>query len=133
MPVRVEQYGSGHTVGAIYEVDVVGEGIRMHRHPPEMAHNVIVLRGSVLVYGPEGSGCKHLSAGDVWDFDWSQWHEIMALEPNTKIFNVSLVPVAPEARIGNDATENYVVGELTHRLRLDGELEMLPEYNGAFI
>lgn len=132
MTVHVVQYVSGEIAGTFYEVDVVGEGIRMHRHPPVMAHNIIVLKGEAMIYGPGGSNLKRIAAGDVLDIDWASWHEIMALVPGTKLFNVSLVPLPPEYQLPEEDRETYVVGDLSHRLLEDGSLEMLAEYEGAF-
>lgn len=56
-----------------------------------MAHNVIVLKGSVEIYGPGRQWTKTMHAGEIFDFeDPTAAHEIAALEPNTRIINVFL-------------------------------------------
>jgi quercetin dioxygenase-like cupin family protein len=78
---------SGDVFGIKYTFQYRGEGIPMHRHDVTHAHNVTVLLGSIVLYGSEGSNPIKATAGDVIEFDWSQPHEIAALEPNTVIFN----------------------------------------------
>jgi len=83
-------YRSGKLFGFFYDFAKAGDGIAMHQHEPDKAHNVIVLRGSVSIAGAV------LEAGHVHDFDNSAPHEIKALEDDTQILNLMLNGMPPE-------------------------------------
>ncbi len=71
--------------GCHYEFEECGDAIPMHQHigeNAELQHNVSVLKGSVRVNE------RVVKKGEVYDFDSSEWHEIVALEPGTHILNV---------------------------------------------
>lgn len=75
---RFEHYQSGKIYGIRYWFDAAGDGIPAHVHPPELAHNIIVLSGSVMLSTEKGA--TPLLSGRVFDFDWSTHHKITALE-----------------------------------------------------
>ena len=63
----------------------------MHTHDRDSRHNVILLKGSVEVYGLEKRWNRILKLGDVMDFTEEQYpHEIAALEDDTVILNMNL-------------------------------------------
>lgn len=77
--MKFDHYESGGLYGIRYEFKK-GERLWPHAHIDEIAdqgHNVVVLKGSVLFVGSEQ---KTLSAGDVFDFDNTLAHSIVALE-----------------------------------------------------
>lgn len=87
--MRYDHYQSGSLYGIRY-VFKEGERLWPHAHEREsadQAHNIIVLKGSVIFDGLER---KVLTAGDVFDFDGSQAHSILALEPDTVTFHLML-------------------------------------------
>jgi hypothetical protein len=83
----------GDCFGHYYNFQQAGDGLQMHRHSYEHEHNVIVLVGSVRIYGEDGPNdgwCKVLQAGDVYDIDSDIVHEVQALEDNTLTLNLYL-------------------------------------------
>ena len=56
--------------------------IPTHSHPPHLEHNITVVRGSVLTNN------VILKKGDIYEFDGTKPHSIMALCPDTEILNV---------------------------------------------
>jgi len=84
-------YRIGALLGTQYYFPKQGDGIPMHDHRLEDQHNVIVLKGSCLAYGPNKSWCYHLGPGSVLHFqEHEQLHEIVALENHTTILNLAL-------------------------------------------
>ncbi len=79
-----------HTLyGQFYEFPARGDGIPMHDHREAQRHNIIILRGSVQVYGPDKSWSFYASVGDVVDMTSEMHpHEVVALEPYTKILGM---------------------------------------------
>lgn len=90
-------YRSGSLFGFRYLFEKAGDGLRRHEHTAETAHNVIVLFGSVSA-NVEGQSSRILLQGNVFDFDWTKQHDIIALEPNTLVLNLMLfgMPVGYE-------------------------------------
>jgi hypothetical protein len=86
MRIVQEFYKSGVISGWIYSLNQ-GCGIPMHAHVEErLYHNTVVLNGSVLIYGEDWQ--QVVRAGQMFDFDSSQPHEIQALEDSTRIINM---------------------------------------------
>ena len=96
MSTNYSHYRSGDIFGIIYQFDKAGDGIAMHKHGREALHNTVVLRGSILFYGPGGERKRRLVAGEILDFDGTLSHEIVALEPDTKIINTFLHGIPAE-------------------------------------
>ena len=102
-----EVYEAGALFGAKYLFPARGDGIGMHRHEPDECHNVIVLNGSIEVYGPDRCWSVTLNQGDTFDLggDYAH-HEIVALEPLTRTMHLVLNGkpddelTAPEDRSG---------------------------------
>jgi quercetin dioxygenase-like cupin family protein len=84
-------YDHGDLFGVVLSFPKRGDGLSMHTHDEETRHNVILLKGSVEVYGPEKRWSRVLKPGDVMDFTDEQYpHEIAALEDETVILNMNL-------------------------------------------
>lgn len=79
-------YSSGQVCGVFYEFENVGDGIPLHQHDADAAHNIVVLRGRVHLYGRGVD--QVLETGSVTDFDNALPHEIAALEAGSKILNL---------------------------------------------
>lgn len=95
-------YKVGVMLGIQYHFPNPGDGIPMHAHGEEDKHNVIVLRGSCEIYGPNKAWSYIVHAGAVFHFaDHEHLHEIAALEKDTLIFN------------------QYIYGDKFIHLRLD--------------
>ena len=81
---RFRIYEHASLYGLFYDFPERGDGIPMHTHAEDQKHNIVVLRGSVAVYGPSKSYPAFLHAGDVFDIpDEMHPHEVVALEDNT--------------------------------------------------
>ncbi len=65
----------------------------MHSHEAELAHDVEVIIGSILITTDHASSTHH--AGEHIDIDWAKPHQIMALEANTTILNTMLNGIPP--------------------------------------
>jgi len=87
--MKYDHYESGALYGIRYQFKE-GERLWPHAHVDDMAdqgHNIIVLQGSVIFDGTER---RVLTAGEVFDFDGSQLHSILALEPDTVTLHMML-------------------------------------------
>jgi hypothetical protein len=71
--------------GILYGFDRHGEGLMMHAHDSDTAHDITVMKGAIKIHGKIPS--KILVVGEQLDFDWRADHEVLALENNTVIFN----------------------------------------------
>ena len=76
----------GDLRGLIYDFEVAGDKVEKHTHGENDTHITIVARGKVKAYSHDWEVV--VSAGQVIDFPPNQPHEIMALEDNTRIFNI---------------------------------------------
>lgn len=76
--------------GMTYQFPQRGDGIGMHNHEQNQEHNVMVMRGSVQIYGPNREWCYTLRAGDIFNLDpvLHYPHEIVALEDDTSIMGM---------------------------------------------
>jgi hypothetical protein len=70
----------------IYDFEEIDDVLPMHEHGKDDIHITIVARGSFRCHGA-GWESKIL-AGDVLDWEVGQFHEFIALEPNSRLVNV---------------------------------------------
>jgi hypothetical protein len=78
--------------GLKYTFPKRGDGIPLHTHSEDEKHNVVVMKGSVEVYGPGKQWSKTLTAGEVFDLeDEHHPHEIVALEDDTIILGLNVI------------------------------------------
>lgn len=72
----------------IYFFEKKNDCLPMHDHTEETYHVTIVTSGSVLLHGPNFK--QILKENEFYDYkENEQTHEIIALEDNTKIINIS--------------------------------------------
>lgn len=76
----------GDLRGAMYDFEHSGDILSKHVHTEDDVHITIVARGRVRVYSHDWS--IEGIAGQLLDFRANEPHEIMALEDNTRIFNI---------------------------------------------
>jgi len=76
----------GQLNGTMYDFESVGDILAKHVHTVDNVHITIVSRGKVKVYSHDWE--QIAEAGQLIDFQPNQPHEIMALENNTRIFNI---------------------------------------------
>jgi quercetin dioxygenase-like cupin family protein len=80
-PAATVMVNVGAVRGPIYDFTEVGDGLPMHVHDEATAHITIVARGAITA---NGTVCH---AGRVLAFPAGYPHEIVAIEPNTRIIN----------------------------------------------
>ena len=76
----------GQLTGTMYDFELAGDILPKHVHTVENVHITIVARGKVKAYSHDWE--QVAQAGQLIDFQPNQPHEIMALEDNTRIFNI---------------------------------------------
>ena len=96
MSTHIQLIDLGYLKGMLYAFDEAGEGLKMHDHQSDTAHNVQVLNGSCIIYGdiPE----KVIRKGETHNFDWSKPHEIVVLEDKTVLFNAFVNGLPEQAK-----------------------------------
>jgi quercetin dioxygenase-like cupin family protein len=80
----LENMGDIH--GGMYDFEKAGDILPKHIHTENNVHITIVARGKIKAYSHDWE--KEAIAGQVMDFRPGEPHEIMALEDNTRIFNI---------------------------------------------
>jgi quercetin dioxygenase-like cupin family protein len=92
----------GDVQGAMYDFEKSGDVLPKHVHTENDVHITIVARGKIKAYSHDWE--KVAVAGQLLDFRVGEPHELMALEDNTRIFNIvkkfggqsnDYAPVAP--------------------------------------
>jgi len=83
-------YRSGSLFAMRYEMSR-GSRLKEHAHTPDTLHNVCVLSGQIEFYGER---FHRLSPGDIFDFDGSKLHTILAVEDSV-IINYFLNGIPP--------------------------------------
>ena len=76
----------GDIRGAIYDFEKTGDILPKHVHTENDVHVTIVARGRLKAYSHDWS--IEATAGQLIDFRPGEPHELMALEDNTRIFNI---------------------------------------------
>jgi quercetin dioxygenase-like cupin family protein len=82
----------GSLRGAMYDFEKVGDILPKHNHTEDNVHITIVARGKLKAYSHDWE--MEATAGQLLDFPAGQPHELMAMEDNTRIFNIIKNPVA---------------------------------------
>jgi len=81
---QLENLGDIH--GAIYDFESAGDILPKHVHDENTVHITIVARGKLKAYSHDWE--VEVTAGSIIDFRPGEPHELMALEDNTRIFNI---------------------------------------------
>lgn len=76
----------GDLRGSVYDFTDSGDVLAKHNHDENTVHITIVARGKIKAYSHDWS--VEAEAGKILDFRPHEPHEIMALEPNTRIVNI---------------------------------------------
>ena len=76
----------GDLRGAMYDFEKAGDILPKHNHDENTVHITIVARGKIKAYSHDWE--KEAVAGQLMDFRPNEPHELMALEDNTRIFNI---------------------------------------------
>lgn len=76
----------GDLKGTIYDFEKIGDVLPKHNHTEQDVHITIVARGKIKAYSHDWE--QEAKAGQILDFRPNEPHEIMALEDNTRIFNI---------------------------------------------
>jgi quercetin dioxygenase-like cupin family protein len=96
----------GNIQGFIYDFEKVGDILPKHNHTENNVHITIVARGKIKVYSHDWE--LEAIAGQLLDFPAGQPHEFMALEDNTRIFNLIKNPVAGAEYVTMDQPEQQI-------------------------
>jgi quercetin dioxygenase-like cupin family protein len=72
--------------GIMYDFEKSGDVLPKHNHTEETAHITIVARGRLKAYAHDWE--LEAIAGQLLNFRAGEPHELMALEDNTRIFNI---------------------------------------------
>tara|TARA_R110000868_G_scaffold26869_1_gene102998 strand:+ start:2509 stop:2817 length:309 start_codon:yes stop_codon:yes gene_type:complete len=78
--------GLGDIRGSMYDFEKAGDILPKHNHDENTVHITIVSRGKVKAYSHDWE--MEAVSGQLLDFRQNEPHEIMALEDNTRIFNI---------------------------------------------
>ena len=81
----------GSLRGIMYDFEKVGDILPKHNHTENDVHITIVAKGRIKAYSHDWE--LEATAGQLLDFPANQPHELMALEDNTRIFNIIKNPV----------------------------------------
>jgi quercetin dioxygenase-like cupin family protein len=76
----------GDIRGSIYDFEKSGDILDKHVHTELDIHITIVARGKIKAYSHDWEIIA--TSGQILDFKVGEPHEIMALEDNTRIFNI---------------------------------------------
>lgn len=76
----------GDLKGGMYDFEKAGDILPKHNHDDNSAHITIVARGKLKAYSHDWE--KIATAGQLLDFRAGEPHELVALEDNTRIFNI---------------------------------------------
>lgn len=76
----------GDLRGVMYTFEKVGDVLPKHNHTENDVHITIVARGSLKAYSHDWE--LTATAGQMLNFRPGEPHELMALEDNTRIFNI---------------------------------------------
>jgi quercetin dioxygenase-like cupin family protein len=76
----------GDIKGTIYDFEKAGDVLPKHNHTEDNVHITIVARGKIKAYSHDWS--IEATAGQLLDFRPNEPHELMAIEDNTRIFNI---------------------------------------------
>lgn len=76
----------GDIRGVIYDFEKSGDILNKHVHTSHDVHITIVAKGKIKAYSHDWEIIAE--AGKLLDFQPGQPHEIMALEDNTRVFNI---------------------------------------------
>jgi len=76
----------GDLRGTMYDFEYEGDILPKHVHGKEDVHVTIVARGKIKAYSHDWE--QIAIAGQIVDFRVGEPHEIMAMEDNTRIFNI---------------------------------------------
>lgn len=76
----------GDIKGTIYDFENAGDILPKHIHTDENVHITIIARGKLKAYSHDWE--QVAISGQILDFKVGEPHELMALEPNTRIINI---------------------------------------------
>jgi hypothetical protein len=80
----------GVITGVILDFEKSGDVLPKHNHDESTAHITIVARGRLRAFSHDWS--VDAEAGKILDFRAGEPHTLMALEDNTRVFNITKNP-----------------------------------------
>lgn len=85
--LQSKSFSLGKLVGVIYDFPEVGDELERHTHTEQDVHITIVSRGRIIVLGDGWE--REASAGVVLDWEPGVYHAFRALDPNTRVVNIT--------------------------------------------
>jgi len=82
----------GSLRGIMYDFEKAGDILPKHNHTENNVHITIVARGRIKIYSHDWE--IEAVVGQLIDFRPNEPHEFMAMEDNTRIFNIIKNPMA---------------------------------------
>jgi hypothetical protein len=79
--------GIGDIKGVMHTFEKAGDVLPKHTHDENTVHITIVARGRILARSHDWE--LEAGAGQLLDFRPNEPHELLALEDNTRIFNIN--------------------------------------------
>jgi len=76
----------GDLQGSMYDFEKSGDILEKHTHTEDSVHITIIAKGKIKAYSHDWS--IEATAGQLLNFRAGEPHELMALEDNTRIFNI---------------------------------------------
>ena len=74
----------------VYDFADVGDTLTMHSDEQNVAHTTIVASGAIEVVVPDFAS-QRMDSGKAKIFETGQMHALVALEPDTRIFNEAVI------------------------------------------
>lgn len=96
-------FSYGDLNGTMYDFEKSGDILPKHVHTTNDVHITIVARGKIKAYSHDWE--IEAVAGQLLDFRPHEPHELMALEDNTRIFNIMKKSVTQQLIIKEDEHE----------------------------
>lgn len=82
-----KNFNAGDINGIIYDFEIAGDVLPKHNHDENTAHITIIAKGKIKSYSHDWE--QENTAGQIINFRPNEPHEIIALEDNTRIINIT--------------------------------------------
>lgn len=84
--IKQTVFQAGKLNGVVVAFPIIGDTLPMHAHGPDDVHVTIITNGCFRVHG-DGID-QQAFAGDIFDWEVGQMHEIVATSINGRVINI---------------------------------------------